>query len=201
MTNTAILQCDGCGQETSPEHIGRRLQRLEWTTRYRPVHITTLFLGAAAPKDDANFLYAPGGKFNGEAGLILQASGISCKGNLPEGVLTEFQRGGFFLAHVLECPLERTDGNSNQAALQALLEKRVPSLRARMRRSLKPKRIVLVSGWLRTLVKDLQDSALGCPLILDGYEPFALDSEHPEATLMRLREALETASASQARSV
>ena len=194
-----MLPCDGCGQETPPEHIGRRLQRLEWTTRYRPLHITTLFLGAAAPKDDADFLYAPGGKFNGEAGLILQASGISCKGKLPEGVLTEFQRGGFFLAHVLECPLERTDGNSNQAAVQALLEKRVPSLRARMRRSLKPKRIVLVSGWLRTLVKDLQDSALGCPLILDGDEPFALDSEYGETALLRLRQALGTASASQAR--
>src|SRR5882724_4729003 len=63
MTNTELL-CDGCGQQASSEHIAKRLQRLEWTTRYRPVHIGTVLLGAFVPGDDAVFLYAapkPGG--------------------------------------------------------------------------------------------------------------------------------------------
>ena len=37
MTNLIALRCDGCGQAASPEHMARRLRRLEWTTRYRPV--------------------------------------------------------------------------------------------------------------------------------------------------------------------
>ena len=52
--------CDGCGQPASSEHTARRLQRLEWATRYRPIHLHTLLLGAISPADDANFLYWPG---------------------------------------------------------------------------------------------------------------------------------------------
>src|SRR5215467_8497277 len=69
------LCCDGCGQMGSPEHIARRLRRLEWATRYRPVHIQTLLLAGIAPGEDAEFLYAPGGEFHGEAELLLRAVG------------------------------------------------------------------------------------------------------------------------------
>src|SRR5258708_87515 len=61
MINTMAMPCDGCGQTASAEHIARRLQRLEWTTRYRPVHINTLLLGAFSPQEERDFLYAPGG--------------------------------------------------------------------------------------------------------------------------------------------
>src|SRR5216684_666718 len=106
MTNSSALVCDGCGQTASAEHIARRLKRLEWTTRYRPVHIHTLFLGAFSPHDEKDFLYAPGGGFQGEAASLLAALGISTAGKTAEAVHTEFQRAGFFLTHILECPLE-----------------------------------------------------------------------------------------------
>jgi hypothetical protein len=105
MTN-ADLRCDGCGQPASPEHIARRLQRLEWTTRCRPVHIGALLLGAAAPQNDLEFIYSPSGQWNGQAQVLLAAAGITSDGKPPETVLAEFQRGGFFVTHVLECPLE-----------------------------------------------------------------------------------------------
>ncbi len=79
MTEIA-LRCDGCGQTASPAHVAQRLQRLEWTTRYRPVHIGALLLGAIAPREDAEFLYAPEGKFAGEAKRVLQATGVSTSG-------------------------------------------------------------------------------------------------------------------------
>src|SRR5207237_3475151 len=88
---------DGCGQRASAEHIARRLRRLEWATRYRPVHIHTLLLGGVAPREDAEFLYAPGGGFDGEAGDLLRATGISTAGKAAEAVHTEFQGAGFFL--------------------------------------------------------------------------------------------------------
>src|SRR5208283_736012 len=101
---TNFLSCDGCGQSASPEHIARRLQRLEWTTRYRPLHIGALLLGGISPQSDEDFLYAA--QFKGEAVRLLEAVGISTSGKSSEAVLSEFQRGGFLLTHVLECPLE-----------------------------------------------------------------------------------------------
>src|SRR5947207_8329494 len=104
MTNSIALRCDGCGQTASSEHIARRLQRLEWTTRYRPVHIDTLVLGAFSPQEESDFLYAPSGEFHGEAGLLLDALGIATVGKGADVVQAEFRRGGASLTHVLGCP-------------------------------------------------------------------------------------------------
>jgi len=104
--NGTALRCDGCGQPASSEHVARRLQRLEWTTRYRPVHIGTLLLGAVAPQKDSEFIYSLASAWDGEARILLAATGIAPEGKSAETTLAEFQRQGFFLTHVLEC----TDG-------------------------------------------------------------------------------------------
>src|SRR5258706_6049613 len=100
------LRCDGCGQAASPEHIARRLQRLEWTTRYRPVHIGTLLFGAVAPQNDSEFVYSPGGAWDGEARSLIASARVPQQGISAEATLAEFQRRGFLLTHVPECPLE-----------------------------------------------------------------------------------------------
>jgi hypothetical protein len=162
--NPGPLPCDGCGQPASPDHIAQRLQRLEWATRYRPIHIATLFLGAFAPEPDADFLYAPGGAFAGEAAVVLRQAGITARDKSPEAVLTEFQRGGFFLAHALECPIENS---VTEDATASLLAKRMPSVVARLRRSLKPKTLVLMSPSLRPIFDELQMQigAVGCDVL------------------------------------
>jgi len=82
----ADLRCDGCGQASfSPQHIARRLQRLEWTTRYRPVHIATLLLGSVAPQSDAEFLYSPAGEWAGEAKALLAAAGVTVRRKVCRG--------------------------------------------------------------------------------------------------------------------
>src|SRR5256884_7278023 len=101
MTNPIALVCDGCGQAATAEHIARRLQRLEWTTRYRPVHIHTLLLGAFSPLRDEEFLYRSGGEFRGEAAQILEAVGISPAGEIPDAGDPGFHRAGVFLTHAL----------------------------------------------------------------------------------------------------
>jgi hypothetical protein len=188
MKNTIVLTCDGCGQDASPEHLARRLRRLEWTTRYRPVHINTLLLGWAAPREDRDFLYSPEGEFHGEAGLLLEAMGISAAGKSPEAVHAEIQRAGLFLTHVLECPIER--GAEKSEELSSLLAKRLPAVEARIRRSLKPKRVVLTSGASQRIVTSVTAARVGCSVILDGAGPFALDGREPEKAVVRLREAL-----------
>src|SRR5882724_2035586 len=134
MTSSIALACDGCGQTASAEHIARRLRRLEWTTRYRPVHINTLLLGAFSPLHDEDFLYAPGGEdgeeFRGEAAQILEAVGISTAGKTRDAVHAEFQRAGFFLTHVLECPLNGDPADGETAA--ALLTRRLQTVATRI---------------------------------------------------------------------
>src|SRR6202008_4702819 len=80
------LRCDGCGQKASEEHLTRRLQRLEWTTRYRPVHIHTLLLGGFSPLEEHDFLYSPRGEFHGQAAQLLGALGISTTAKTADAV-------------------------------------------------------------------------------------------------------------------
>jgi len=182
------MRCDGCGQTASPEHIARRLQRLEWTTRFRPVHIDALLLGAFPSEIDSEFLYAAPAVFEGEAARLLDALGLRHAGKPSDAVLSDFQRRGLLLVHVLECP--PAAGAGNPTPFQILLEQRLPSMLTRIRRSLKPRRIVLVSGALEPLAGRFVESDLGCPVVLDNGKPFDLAGVDPDPAISRLREAL-----------
>jgi hypothetical protein len=186
MTADNSLFCDGCGQLASSAHIAVRLQRLEWTTRYRPVHINTLLLGGISPRRDDEFLYS--GKFEGEAGRLLSIVRINPAGKPAETVLADFQRAGYFLAHLLDCPLENAMVGSQSS--EELFVGRVDTVLTRIRRSLKPKRVVLISNFLTPLLGKFKVAELNCPLILDAGGPFALDSADSASTAARLSEAL-----------
>jgi len=159
MAVPTLLPCDGCGQLASAEHIARRLQRLEWSTRFRPIHIQALLLAASAPEADSDFLYSPDSAFTGSAGILLNALGISTTGKSSEEVLADFQKRGLVLAHLLECPVESGTGPSEA---RALIEHHLPQALARIRRSLKPKRVLMVSPDLKPFLAQLSESALGC---------------------------------------
>jgi hypothetical protein len=147
------------------------------------VHVGTLLLGAVAPAMDDDFLYAPAGKFAGEAKLVLQAAGVSAAGKSTDVVVSEFQRGGFLLAHVLECPLEEV----NSGRVKELISSCLPATLARIRRSLKPKRVILISQELPFAVANFQSANLNCTLSLDDGNPFALDGDDPQGAVDRLR--------------
>jgi len=186
MTDTKPLLCDGCGQVASGEHVARRLQRLEWATRYRPVHIGTLLLGAAAPEEDAEFVYSPSDQWEGEGKLLLEAAGLISGGKPFEATLAEFQRGGLFVTHVLECPFEdATAGN-----MASVLENHLAGTLTRIRRSLKPKRLAPIAGMRPEFLPRLPSGNLGCAVLLDAGKPFALDAKEPNGAALRLREAL-----------
>ena len=190
MTTAAILRCDGCGQVASPEHIARRLRRLEWATRYRPVHIQTLLLGGVAPRADAEFLYAPGGEFRGEGEALLRAVGIPFAGKPTEAVHAEFQGAGFFLTHVLECPLEGSPKSATNAS--NLMREHLPAAASRIRRSLKPKRVMLVTEMLPDVVQDILALDLGCEVALNDGAPFAFTPSGKEEEIARFRAVLDS---------
>jgi hypothetical protein len=161
MTDTELLPCDGCGQLADPTHIARRLRRLAWTTRFRPIHIQALLLGGISPRSDEDFLYAPAGSFTGESATLLKAVPLSTEGKSREAVLCEFQKLGLMLAYVLECPLEQ---GIAPAEAQPLIERQLSATLPRIRRSLKPKRVLLLSPDLPAFSERLREANLGCPV-------------------------------------
>jgi hypothetical protein len=194
---TSIL-CDGCGQSASPEHIARRLQRLEWATRYRPIHLHTLLLSAVSPVKELEFLYSPDDLHGGEAAHIFTAAGLETVGKTADTLHAELHRRGLFLTHVLECPFDaKSLGEAANLAVKkpliGLLTSRLPTLFTRIRRSLKPKRIALISESLDPLVRNFLENQLGGELLLDDGHPFALDSSDPvlvKRSLNRLQQVL-----------
>jgi hypothetical protein len=182
-----LLSCDGCGQLADPSHISRRLQRLTWASRYRPVHIHALLLGGIAPKRDSDFLYAAPIAFEGEAAIVLMAVQISTEGKSSESALAEFQKRGLMLVHMLECPLEQEVSSS---LAQELLKKQLPATIARIRRSLKPKRILLISTDLEQLADKLRQTNLDCPVLPSPAGAFFCTPSPPETDFHAFRMAL-----------
>ena len=164
--------CDGCGLGTTSEHIANRLRRLELTTRYRPIHIQTVFLSAQSPAEESAFLYGATEKFTGEAAALLNALRIEFVGRDAEAVLSEFQRKGFMLTHVLECVRDEPGGATPQTEA---FRKRLPAVIRKIRGSLKPKRVVVLSKELQPVVKELKAADTSVDWVLNGYEPFDLD--------------------------
>ena len=156
-------------------------------TRYRPVHVGTVLLGAYSPDADSDFLYSEAAEITGEAKSVLAACGINASGKTKEAILSEFQRGGFLLGYVMECPLEPE--SRNEAALTALLKARMPAFLARLRRSFQPKRVASISSKLDPLFAGLTEKDLGCTLVSDGGKSFAFDGAEPEQAIEGLRQA------------
>src|ERR1700675_878873 len=175
--NTPEILCDGCGQCASAEHLARRLQRLEWATRYRPIHLHTLLLGAISPLAPVEFLYSPEKTHSGEAANLVAAAGISISGKSADAIQSEFQRRGIYLTHVLECPLDVP--STGPDFLTNAFITRLPALFTRIRRSLKPRRLALISRSLTPLIERFASAQLNCELVLDDGRAFALDHSSP----------------------
>jgi hypothetical protein len=189
MPHSSLILCDGCGQPASPEHIARRLQRLEWTTRYRPIHLHTLLLGAVSPMNQSDFFYSPGEAHSGEAAHLFVVAGIAPENKTADALHSEFQRRGLFVTHVLECPLDPDASATAGAAIDA----RLSTLFTRIRRSLKPKRLAFISGLLAPLIPKFAAAQLDCELVLDEGHAFALEDADASAvarTITRLHESL-----------
>lgn len=190
MADTNLLPCDGCGQFAPPAHIARRLQRLEWATRHRPVHIQTLLLGGIVPAQQGAYLYADSEQFSGEAGLLLKAADISVAGKPRESVLAEFQKRGLLLAHVLECPLE---GRLSASEVQGLIERQLRSTFARVRKSLKPKRVLVFSREMEAVTGKITEAELEIPVLLQDGKPFELSESAELSGFSAWRNALSSA--------
>jgi len=180
---SGTLICDGCGQPADQEHIARRLKRLEDMTRYRPIHVQALLLCASSPALDGDYLYSASGGFRGEGLALLRALGIDPTGKPVESVLAEFQRRGFLLAYVVDCSIQSDELN----ATRGLLETRFAVTAARIRRSLKPKKLALVGEVLDTFADRLAAGLPGVEIVQpEKSRSFRLNELAPGALAMTL---------------
>jgi hypothetical protein len=165
------LPCDGCGIPASPQHIAERLRRLELSTRFRPVHVGVLFVAlapSARPEDD---FYGPA-ESNEFADPILEALEIQSSDEKvrPEldalaadsARLAEFQRRGYYLAYLSECPLP-----ANGEPVASTIARLGPTLIRRIRFSYKPKHVGPLGQELLPLIDMLSAAGIGPILTLE----------------------------------
>ena len=187
MADTNMLLCDGCGQFAPPAHIARRLQRLEWATRYRPVHIQTLLIGGIRTLTTKFFPLC-----RQRTGLWRSQTTSSGGRNFyrreePRPVSQRIPKAWPALIHVLDCPLE---GSLSPSEVQGLLDRQLASTLVRVRRSLKPKRVLLFSKELAGLAPKITEAAADCQILSDKGMPFDLDEAADSSRFTAFRQAL-----------
>ncbi len=164
--------CDGCGAHVDDAHIRRRIERLEQATRFRPIHIKVLILGEAPPEHARDFFYAPPSDHElrshtsqallEELAIVGGIKVVSTASTPKEAVLSEFQRGGFFLAYAIECPVP------NERELDQVIRRFAPTVVRRIQSSYRPKHIVLIGSAVARLIPLFDPAGLRDKLILSS---------------------------------
>ncbi len=177
------LYCDGCGLPAISSHLRRRYERLEWASKYRPIHIQVLLLNDAPPPLIDDFFYRPGdagGERSGYHRILFQelmgGAGISLEQVASEEeALAEFQRRGFFLADICECPLEElasAAGESSKAFVRpAHIRKFASTVIKRIEHSYMPKRIVPIGADSGEIIPALEQAGMSDRLVLENGRP------------------------------
>lgn len=94
--------------------------------------------------------------------------------------------------------VERQVGSEGQTGCMApdlttLLCEHLPSVVSRIRRSLKPRRVILVTEVPPGVVQDILSMNLGCPVVLDEGRPFRFSPSTEGVGLSRFQEILSEA--------
>jgi hypothetical protein len=186
--STAIV-CDGCALPASAEHIAARMQRLQLSTRFRPIHISVLFVAhepMARQEDD--FYRPPESRDSFDS--FLTALDIPAGAGPDAACLLEFQRRGYYLTYLSECPpapRSAADSNTNGDPALDCIPRLGPTLIKRIRFNYKPKYVALLGTTLQPLIGILKQSGLGLLLLLDRGGPLALPQVGDPSSLALFR--------------
>jgi hypothetical protein len=189
--STAIV-CDVCGLPASAEHMARRLERLELSTRFRPIHVSVLFVTLEPMARLEDDFYRPPesrGFFDSFLTALDILTGASGAGSDTAGLL-EFQRRGYYLTCLSECPVTPRpagDSNADRNLAQDCIRRVAPTFIKRIRFNYKPKYVGLLGTNLQPLVEILQQSGIGPLLLLDGGGPLTLPRMDDPSSLALFR--------------
>ncbi|MCU1342057.1 MAG: hypothetical protein JWN92_1480 [Candidatus Acidoferrum typicum] len=167
--NSTSIICDGCGLPASPAHIAMRVQSLELATRFRPIHIDVLFVALEPrPRLEDDFYRPPELRdffdpFLSSLNILSEVGKQGTEANGHEADvsrLLEFQRRGYYLTYLSECPVAPEDANVARECISRL----AATLVKRIRFNYKPKHIALVGTNLNPLIEVFQQAGMG-PLL------------------------------------
>ena len=185
LNSTSIL-CDGCGLPASPDHLAARMQRLEWATRFRPVHIHLLFISLAPmPRLEDDFYGPPESRdffdpFMSALGILPEAGKPAGESNGREAGtsrLIEFQRRGYYLTHLSECaPIAEHPANlgPDANAAREVISRLAPTLIKRIRFNYKPKHIALLGANLGALIEVFRQAGISSLLDFNEAAPLTV---------------------------
>jgi hypothetical protein len=190
------LPCDGCGLPASAQHIAERVQRLELSTRFRPVHIGVLFVAlapAVRPEDD---FYGPAESKEFadrflealEIHPAIQKAGPDSDSRATDSArLVEFQRRGYYLAYLSECPLP-----DDKESAASTITRLGPTLIRRIRFNYKPKHVAPLGLELFPFIDVLKTARIGPILTLDQGLPLPTPRTGPGDWLELFQRAVST---------
>jgi hypothetical protein len=183
--NSTSILCDGCGLPASPEHIAARVERLEWATRFRPIHIHVLFVALEPmPGSEDDFYRRPQSRDFFDSFLSAldissdPGNGANNSAEAGTGKLLEFQRRGYYLTYLSECPVTPEHSASlgqqdDESAARECISRLAPTLIKRIRFNYKPKHVALLGANLSPLIEIFERASTG-PLLLLNQERLPL---------------------------
>lgn len=168
--------CDSCGERVDDAHIRQRIERLELSTRFRPIHINVLLLDPAPPVRREDFVYDPRTPFEERSAVgqwyareLAKLAGASTDTTTEfESMLAELQHRGFFLASAIECPMSRDEN------LASAIRRFAATVVLRVKTSYRPKQVALLGEGTRELIEPLHAAGWSDRLILDNGVPFTI---------------------------
>ena len=191
------ILCDGCGRPASPSHIAERLARLELATRFRPLHMSVLFVALAPAGGLEDDFYGPS-RSNRYFNSLMDVLEIAAPAAEPSHdvdpdevnlvKLAEFQRRGFYQSYLAECPIPDEYGSDTET-LDALGR----ALILRIRFNYRPKQIAVLGNGTAPLIEILEKSGMGAHLLLDQGQPLKLPNPADPSSRTVFRAALGTA--------
>jgi hypothetical protein len=173
------------------------MERLEMVTRFRPIHVHVLFVALEPrPRLEDEFYGPPESRdffdsflsalnISPDAegrGVRLESAEIRprTESNGPDdgpAMLLEFQRRGYYLTYLSECPETQlpsaSQGNEDRAARECI-SRLGPTLIKRVRFNYRPKHVVLLGSHLSPLIGVFEDAGLGPLLVLDRGAPLTI---------------------------
>jgi hypothetical protein len=198
--NSTALLCDGCGLPASPEHIASRVERLELATQFRPIHIHVLFVALEPmPRLEDDFYRPPESRdffdsflsaLNISDDAATDAKTRHIESQVPDsGVakVLEFQRRGYYLTYLSECPLT----SERSAVTSKCVSRLAPMLIKRIRFNYKPKYVALLGANLNPLIAAFDHARIGPLMLLKQGAPLTI----PECALYLERAAKGSGSA------
>ena len=190
--NSSSILCDGCGLPASPEHVAARMERLELVTRFRPIHIQVLFVALdPMPRPEDEFYRPPEARQFFDSLLSALDISTNTESNSAEAAvanLLEFQRRGYYLTYLSECPV--TPGQSastgrdrvllgarqetEESIARECISRLAPTLVKRIRFNYKPKHVAILGTNLAPLIEVFEHAGIGPLLVLDQGAPLTV---------------------------